>query len=46
MRRLRVILIIRLFLPGSNVARITKIVSVKELMDEIVEDAIKELGIA
>ncbi|MCH7505032.1 nitronate monooxygenase [PVC group bacterium] len=30
---------------GSNVSRITKIVSVKELMDEIVEDAIKELAI-
>lgn len=30
---------------GSNVDRITKIVSVKELMDEIVEDAIKELAI-
>ena len=28
---------------GSNVSRVTKIVSVKELMDEIVNEALREL---
>ena len=31
-------------LAGTNVSKITKIVSVKELMDEIISEAIAELG--
>jgi len=31
-------------LAGTNVARVTKIVSVKELIDEIVAETIEELN--